>query len=154
MTETAAIGCAVVNTYVSGRPRKVLLEEHRNMSIQQKNREYGFAIGLLTGTAVGVGLAAWFVPRLAAELRERVAGSATGLGRRAHDQYQQAATRVGEAVDDLARKGRAVGDEVAGAVARGAHEVEGYATAAKSVRVPDARKQAAADRSTSKPPAL
>jgi gas vesicle protein len=124
------------------------------MSRQQKDRNYGFAIGLLTGTAIGVGLVAWFAPRLAEELRERVAGSARSLGRQAYDQYQQATTRVGEAVDDLARKGQAAGDEVAGAVARGAREVERYATAAKSDHVPDARKHVAADRSTSKPAAL
>jgi gas vesicle protein len=152
MTETAAIGCAVVNTYVSGRPRKVLLEEHRNMSTQQKNREYGFAIGLLTGTALGVGLIAWFAPRLAQEVRERVAGSARRMGRRAYEEYQEATTRVGEAVDDLARNGQAAGDGVAGAVARGAHGVERPATA-KSDRVPDVRKHVAADRSTSKPAA-
>ena len=125
------------------------------MSTQQKNRDYGFAIGLLTGAAVGVALAAWFVPRLAEELRERVAGSAKKSAQEGLDhQDQQATTRVGEAVDDLARKGQAIGDEVAGAVARGAHEVERRATAAKSDRVPDARKHVAADRSTSKPAAL
>jgi hypothetical protein len=39
-------------------------------------------------------------------------------------------------------------------VARGAHEVERYATAAKSDRVAEARKHSAADRSASKPHSL
>jgi gas vesicle protein len=105
----------------------------------QEHRDYGFVIGLLTGTFVGAGLAMWLAPRLGSELRERVTESARGLGQRASEQYQQASTRVGEAVDELTRKGQAVRDDVAEAVARGAHEVERYATAAKSGRVTEAR---------------
>jgi hypothetical protein len=63
-----------------------------------------------------------------------VSDSAKSLGKRASDQYQQASTRVGDAVDELTRKGQGVRDGVAEAVARGAHEVERYATAAKSGR--------------------
>ena len=33
-----------------------------------QHRDYGFVIGLLTGTFVGAGLAVWLVPRAAAEL--------------------------------------------------------------------------------------
>ncbi len=98
----------------------------------QEHRDYGFVIGLLTGTFVGAGLAMWLVPRLASEFRERMTDSARSLGRRASEQYQQASTRVGEAVDELTRKGQDVRDDVADRVARGAHEVERYATAAKS----------------------
>jgi hypothetical protein len=76
--------------------------------------------------------------------------SARSLGQRASEQYQQASTRVGEAVDELTRKGQGVRDDVAEAVARGAHEVERYATAAKSDRATEARKHSAADRSASK----
>ena len=47
---------------------------------------------------------------------------------------RQASTRVGETVEDLTRKGQDVRDNVADAVARGAHEVERFATAAKSGR--------------------
>jgi len=100
----------------------------------QQHRDYGFVIGLLTGTCVGAGLAMWLAPRLASELRERMSDSARSLGQRASEQYQQASTRVGEAVGELTRKGQGVRDNVAGAVARGAHEVERYATAAKSDR--------------------
>jgi gas vesicle protein len=91
-------------------------------------------IGLLTGTFVGAGLAMWLAPKLRSELRERLTDSAKDLGQRASDQYQQASARVGEVVDDLTRKGQDVRDEVAGAVARSAREVERFATAVKSDR--------------------
>jgi gas vesicle protein len=84
-------------------------------------RDHGFLIGLLAGTCVGAGLAMWMAPRLAAEARERVTGSAKKLGERAS-----------QAVGDLTRKGQRVRDDVAGAVARGAHEVERQALAARS----------------------
>ena len=120
----------------------------------QDRRDHGFAIGLLTGTVVGAGLAIWLVPRLASELRQRITDSGRSLGKRASEQYQQANARVGEAVDEITRQGRAVRDDVAEAVARGAHRVEGYATAAKSDRVAEARKQSATDSSASKPRSL
>jgi gas vesicle protein len=115
----------------------------------QEHRDYGFVIGLLTGTFVGAGLAMWCAPRLASELRQRMTDSARSLGQRASEQYQQASARVGEAVDELTRKGQGVRDDVADRVARGAHEVEHYATAAKTDRVAETRKQSAANRSAS-----
>jgi gas vesicle protein len=106
------------------------------MTVQtQQRRSPGFAIGLLTGTFVGAGLAMWLAPRLASELRQRMTESAKGLGVQASEQFEQASSRVGEAVSELTRKGQDVRDEVADAVARGAHEVERYAIAAKSDRV-------------------
>jgi gas vesicle protein len=99
-----------------------------------ERRDYGFVIGLLTGTFVGAGLAMWLAPRSASELRRRITDSARSLGKRASDQYQQASVQVGEAVDELARKGQSVRDGVAEAVARGAHEVERVATAARGDR--------------------
>jgi len=89
----------------------------------EERRSHGFAIGLLTGTFVGAGVALWLAPRMASELRERIADSAKGLRLRASEQYS-----------DLTRKGQDVRDDVADAVARGAHEVERYAIAAKSDR--------------------
>ena len=110
----------------------------------EERRSHGFAIGLLTGTFVGAGVALWLAPRMASELRERITDSAKGLGLQASEQYEQASSRVGEAVSELTRKGQDVRDDVADAVARGAHEVERYAIAAKSDRVaesPVARNQ-------------
>jgi gas vesicle protein len=96
--------------------------------------DHGFVIGLLTGTVVGAGLAVWFAPRLATELRERIADSAKNLGKLATEQCQEASARASDAVDELTRKGQGVRDDVADAVARGAREVERFATAAKSDR--------------------
>jgi gas vesicle protein len=122
----------------------------------QERRDYGFVIGLLTGTCVGAGLAMWLAPRLASELRERMTGSAKSLGQRASEQYQQASTRVGEVVGELTRKGQGVRDDVADAVARGAHEVargasevERHVRRAKSDRVTETMRRSAADRSPS-----
>jgi gas vesicle protein len=77
--------------------------------------DHRFAIGLMTGTFVGAGLAIWFAPRWASELRA-------------------------EAVGALARKAQDVHDDVAVAIARGGHEVERFAMAARSERASDARK--------------
>lgn len=92
----------------------------------------GFLIGLVTGTCVGAGLAIWLAPRLASELRARLADSASNVGARASDALQQTGAKVGEAIDEIARRGQAVRDDVAETVARGARGVEHLATAARS----------------------
>lgn len=120
----------------------------------QEHRAYGFVIGLMTGTFVGAGLMMWLAPRTASELRQRMTDSARSLGERASERYQQATTRVGEAVDEITRKGQDVRDGVAEAVTRGAREVERHATASKSDRAAGAGTHSAADRSASKPPSL
>jgi gas vesicle protein len=113
----------------------------------KESRHYGFVIGLLTGTVAGAGLMMWLAPRTASEVRERVTDSARNLGKRASEQYEQASTRVGKAVDELSANGHGVLDGVADAVARGAHEVQRFATAAKTDRVAEPRKHSAAHRS-------
>ena len=100
----------------------------------REHRDYGFVIGLLAGTCVGAGLALWCAPRLRSELRQRMSASTRSLRTHASEQYQQASTRVAEVVDDLTRRGQDARDDVADRVARGAHEVELYAKAAKSAR--------------------
>lgn len=117
----------------------------------QKDRDYGFVFGLAAGTFVGAGLAMWLVPRLASELRERATDAARNVRQRATEQYQQASARVGDAVDELTRKGQGVRDDVADSVARGAHEVERYANAAKTDRAAEIRKHTSRDSSTRKP---
>jgi gas vesicle protein len=72
----------------------------------QESRHYGFVIGLLMGTVAGAGLMMWLAPRTASELRQRMTDSARSLGKRASQQYQQASTRIGEAVADLTQKAR------------------------------------------------
>jgi gas vesicle protein len=104
----------------------------------QEHRDYGFVIGLLAGTCVGAGLMMWLAPRSGSELRERVTRSARTLAATASEQQQQISTKVSGVVDELARKGQDVRDEVAEAVARGAHEVERIATSARSERAANA----------------
>jgi gas vesicle protein len=100
---------------------------------RQRHGRNGFAIGLLTGTFIGAGLAIWFAPRVASELRERVIESANTLGSHAVDRYQDVSRTTGDAVGAITRKARDIRDDVAGVVARGGHEVERVATAAKTV---------------------
>ena len=104
------------------------------MSTYVEDRDYGFVIGLCAGTLVGAGLALCLTPRAASELRQSATHSARRLRTRASGSYQQVSARVGEAVDELARKARVVGHDVADAVASGAHEVERLATAAGTDR--------------------
>jgi gas vesicle protein len=119
----------------------------------QERRDYGFMIGLLAGTCIGGGLAMLFAPRSGSDLRQQMADSAKDLGERASLQYQQVSSRVGEAVEDVTRKGQDVRDDVVEAVARGAHDVAQFATA-QSTRATETRKHSASDRSPSKPHSL
>lgn len=75
-----------------------------------------FALGMLAGTGLGLGLALWLAPRAAAEVAE------------------QAAASVGR----VTNRGLQMKDEVAEAVARGAHEIERVATSVVHAR-PGAR---------------
>jgi len=103
------------------------------MNTEMKARgDYGFLKGLLTGTLVGAGLAIWFAPRLAAELRERVSDAARDVKAGASDRYKRVSTRVDEAVDDLTRTGQRVRNDMADAVVRGAQEVERIASSTKT----------------------
>jgi gas vesicle protein len=68
-----------------------------------QHRGYGFAVGLAAGTLVGAGLAIWFAPRLASELRERITDSARDIGNRASGHYEHASARVSDAVEALTR---------------------------------------------------
>lgn len=101
--------------------------EHR----RHRHQDHGLAIGLLTGTFVGAGLAFLFAPRLAA-IHQRLSDSAKDLGDRVTDGYAQISARIDEAGSDVTQKAQAVRDGVADAVAHGAHEVERYAKAAKT----------------------
>ena len=103
------------------------------------NRGGSFLLGLITGSAVAAGLAIYFSPRLALELRQRATDAATGLRNAASDRFQSGATRAADVVervadvaDDLTRRGQAARDDVADGVARGAREVEQFAKASKT----------------------
>jgi len=122
-------------------------------SYTQERRDNGFVIGLLAGTCLGAGLAMLFAPGSGSDLRQQMADTAKDLGERASHQYQQVSTRVGEAVEDVTRKGQDVRDDVVAAVARGAQEVGQFATA-QSTRATEARKHSASDRPAAKPHSL
>jgi gas vesicle protein len=112
---------------------KVIWEiQNMNTRIQDNNTNHGgrFLIGLITGSAVGAGLALCFVPRLALELRQRFTDSTTDLQNAASDGLQHVASRVADGLDsvadvadDVTRRGQAVRDDLADAVSRGAHKV-------------------------------
>lgn len=94
-------------------------------------RNYGFPIGLAAGTVIGAGLMMWLAPRSASELRDRVGDSAREFGLKASERLDQASAFVGETVSQVTRTGQSVRNDVAGAFARGAHEVERLAVAAR-----------------------
>jgi len=97
----------------------------------QVRRDHGFLIGFLTGTVVGAGLAMWFAPRMAGEIRDRLTDSASGLNDRAVEGYHAATAAVRETVDDITQRGRSVRDNMADAVGRGAQEIERLAASVK-----------------------
>jgi gas vesicle protein len=103
-----------------------------NTRIEDNETKHGgrFLIGLVTGSAIGAGLALCFVPRLALELRQRLTDSTTDLQNAAADGLQNVANhvadvvdRVADVADDVTSRGQAVRDDVADAVSRGAHKV-------------------------------
>lgn len=59
----------------------------------------GFFIGMLTGVTVGIGIGMLFAPQAGADLRHRLADSASHLKERANEGYRQASSRVHEAVE-------------------------------------------------------
>ena len=64
---------------------------------------YGFVVGLAAGMFVGTVLTLWLAPRVASELRERITDSAKRVGQRASDHYDEASSRVSDAVEVLTR---------------------------------------------------
>ena len=83
-------------------------QDERDEQQQNGRPAYGFGLGLLTGACVGAGLALWFAPRLASELRARVTDSAKDIGQRVGDRYDQVSARLGQAADEVTRKGQDV----------------------------------------------
>ena len=101
---------------------------------ESTSRGPGFLAGVVTGACLGAGLAVWLAPRVSSEIRQRLTDSARDVRDRAGDVFQRGSERVGSAVGAATRTGQTVRDDVAESVARGAREVERYATAAKTDR--------------------
>ena len=91
---------------------------------------FNFVLGLVAGTFIGAGLMMRIAPRAVAEARRAVTDSANMFRDEVADQYNKVSRRAAAAVDDLATKGQDARDDAAGAVARGAREVERIAVRA------------------------
>jgi gas vesicle protein len=102
------------------------------MNTRVENSNGGFFLGLLTGSVIGAAVALVFAPRLASELRERVAAVAADANEAATTRYRDASSRVAGAVDEIAARGQAVRDDAADVIVRGARAVEQFAVASKS----------------------
>jgi gas vesicle protein len=114
-----------------------------------EHRGHGFLIGLFTGSVLGAGLAIFLGPRLASEVK-RVTDSARTLGKASAERYQEARTRVGETVDDLAAQGRGFRDDLRNAVTRKPKNGKRHATEPKpNEERATPRKRSAADRAAS-----
>jgi len=71
--------------------------------MKSQTQSSGFTVGLAAGMVVGAGLTLWLVPRVVSELRERITDSAKSVGQRASDHYEEASSRVADAVEVLTR---------------------------------------------------
>jgi len=101
------------------------------MTARPQRDTHGFILGLMVGGIAGAGAAILFAPRSGAELRRRVADSATGMRGAATERYQQVTTRGSKMIAELTDKADAVRDDVANAVSRGAQKVDQLAMDSK-----------------------
>jgi gas vesicle protein len=95
----------------------------------------GFLLGLVGGALMGAAAGVLFAPQISAALRNmrrQLTDTAAGASGAAAEQYREATTRVGDAVDDLQQKGRAVYGKALTAVVRGAEDVRERATEARN----------------------
>jgi gas vesicle protein len=94
-----------------------------------------FLTGLVGGALIGTAAGVLFAPQINAALRtirRQLTDTAAGASDAAAEKYREATTRVGDAVDDLQQKGRAVYGKALSAVVRGAEDVKERATEARS----------------------
>jgi gas vesicle protein len=101
------------------------------MTARPQHDPRGFILGFMVGGIAGAGAAILFAPRLAAELRQRVVDSATGMGDAANERYQKVTTRGSEMMAEFTHRTDAVRDDVADAVSRGAQKVDQFAMDSK-----------------------
>jgi gas vesicle protein len=106
------------------------------MTARSQHDAHGFILGFMVGGIAGAGAAMLFAPRLAAELRQRVVDSATGMGDAATERYQKGTTRGLEMIAEFTHRADAVRDDVADAVSRGAQKVDRFAMDSKKRKRP------------------
>jgi gas vesicle protein len=94
-----------------------------------------FLTGLFGGALIGTVAGVLLAPQIHAALRtirRQLRETAGGTSDVAADKYREATTRVGDAVDDLQQKARAVYGKALSAVVRGAEDVKERATEAQT----------------------
>jgi len=94
-----------------------------------------FLMGLFGGVLIGTVAGVLLAPQIHAALRNirrQLRDTAAGASDAAADKYREATTRVGDAVDDLQQKGRAVYGDALSPVVRGAEVVKERATEAQT----------------------
>jgi gas vesicle protein len=94
-----------------------------------------FLKGLFGAALIGAVAGVLLAPQIHAALRtirRQLRDAAAGASDAAADKYREATTRVGDAVDDLQQKGRAVYGKALSAVVRGAEDVKERATEAQT----------------------
>jgi gas vesicle protein len=72
-----------------------------HIACTQEHRDFGFAAGLLTGAVFGAGLAIWFAPRVASELRQRRDDVADAVLRGAREVERYAAAVKSDSAPDV-----------------------------------------------------
>ena len=92
-----------------------------------------FVMGLLAGTALGVGLGMLLASKAGSELRGKLSEQAGALANRAQEGYRKAAEGAGqwvakgeETAGDLAERGKDLYGKARDAVSRGAEEAQQY----------------------------
>jgi len=69
---------------------------------ESESRSFGFAYGLLVGTALGAAVALLFAPKAGSELRGQLADATSRIRQRAGQAYNRASS----AMDDMASRAR------------------------------------------------
>jgi gas vesicle protein len=92
-----------------------------------------FLLGLVTGTALGVGLGMLFAPKSGSALRRQISRRAGALANQAQDGYRTATDSVGqwaeagkEAAGELAESGKDMYGKARKAVSRGVAEAQKF----------------------------
>lgn len=98
----------------------------------KEDADHRFALGVIAGGVVGLGLGMLLAPRSVLGLRTRAAASARTLADQASGEYRHVREKIGDAVDEVTTKGQGLRDDLADAVISKAEDVERFARDAKT----------------------